>query len=128
MRIPDVTSVQMAEIDRRMKEDYQIDLLSQMENAGKSLAIQTRRLVRGIQARRILIMAGKGGNGGGGLVCARHIHNWGANVTVVLSSPKYELREVTLRQLITLERMKIQILDSPSLLSVPDYDLVRSVN
>jgi NAD(P)H-hydrate epimerase len=124
MSIPDVTSVQMAEIDRRMKEDYQIDLLSQMENAGKSLAIQTRRLVRRIQARKILVMAGKGGNGGGGLVCARHVHNWGANVTVVLSSPKYELREVTLRQLITLERMKIRILDSPSLLSVPDYDLI----
>jgi NAD(P)H-hydrate epimerase len=124
MKLPEITSVQMAEIDSRMKEDYEIDLLMMMENAGRALAILTRRLLRGIRARKILVMAGKGGNGGGGLVCARHVHNWGAKVAVVLSSPKEELREVTLRQLIILQRMKIQILDSPSLLSAPDYDLI----
>jgi len=115
----------MAEIDRRVKEEFQIDLLMMMENAGRALATQAKRILGGrTLERNVLVMVGKGGNGGGGLVSARHLHNWGANVTVALSFSRDELRETTLRQLIVIERTKVLMVDSPSRLVASGYDLI----
>lgn len=100
MRVPAVTPAQMAEIDRRVIEDYHIDLLMMIENAGRALAVQARRMLGGsVEGWRILVLAGKGNNGGGGLVSARHLHNWGANVEVVLSDARSELKKATAIQL-----------------------------
>jgi len=77
-----ITAVQMAEIDRIMIEDMGITLLQMMENAGRSLADLTIEL---FAPRSVSILAGSGGNGGGGLTAARHLHNLGVEVTVSLS-------------------------------------------
>jgi NAD(P)H-hydrate epimerase len=55
-----------------------------MENAG---AVAVRRLVNkleNVDAKNILIFVGLGNNGGDGLVMARHLVGYGANVTVIL--------------------------------------------
>jgi NAD(P)H-hydrate epimerase len=55
-----------------------------MENAG---AAAVRRLVNkleNIASKNILIFVGLGNNGGDGLVMARHLVGYGANVTVIL--------------------------------------------
>ena len=55
-----------------------------MENAG---AASVRRLVEkisDIEAKNVAILVGLGNNGGDGLVMARHLSGYGANVTVVL--------------------------------------------
>ena len=55
-----------------------------MENAG---AAAVRRLVNkleNVDAKNILIFVGLGNNGGDGLVMARHLVGYGANVTVIL--------------------------------------------
>ena len=55
-----------------------------MENAG---AAAVRRLVdklENIESKNILIFVGLGNNGGDGLVMARHLAGYGANITVVL--------------------------------------------
>ena len=36
--IPDLTTEQMVEVDRAMIEDYRIELIQMMENAGRNLA------------------------------------------------------------------------------------------
>jgi NAD(P)H-hydrate epimerase len=75
----------MREVDRRMTEEFSIDLLSMMENAGRNLAELVRRWFHGtVERRSIWVVAGRGNNGGGGLVAARHLRNWGAMVTVLL--------------------------------------------
>ena len=43
---------------------------------------------------RIIVLAGTGGNGGGGICAARHLANRGADVTVVLAEPQ-QLTPVT---------------------------------
>lgn len=86
-QIPIVTTEQMREVDRLMIEKYGIQLIQMMENAGHNLAKLTRRfLENSVVGKHILIACGKGGNGGGGFVAARHLYNWGAEVTVLIEA------------------------------------------
>ncbi len=89
MTTPYLTTDQMREVDRMMMETYGIGLIQMMENAGRNLAhlARTRFLNGDPREREIVILAGRGGNGGGGLVCARRLHNWGAAVRVFLTHP-----------------------------------------
>ncbi|WP_188970810.1 NAD(P)H-hydrate epimerase [Deinococcus aerolatus] len=83
--IPTVTTTQMTEVDRAMVEDYGISLLQMMENAGRALAGQARRQLGGsVMGQRITVLCGAGHNGGGGLVAARRLQDWGAQVEVTL--------------------------------------------
>ena len=84
--VPNVDTSEMVEVDRAMIEDYHIDLVQMMESAGRNLAHLARmRFLDGDpRDKRVLVMAGSGGNGGGALVAARRLHNWGGNVTVAL--------------------------------------------
>jgi len=59
-----------------------------MENAGKAVAEEVRRILGNISQQRILVMVGPGNNGGDGLVASRHLHGWGANVSVYLFSER----------------------------------------
>ena len=72
--IPTVTLDQMREVDRLMMEQLQIGLLQMMENAGRAFAEQARRLLGGdVRSRQVVVLAGLGGNGGGGLTAARRL-------------------------------------------------------
>jgi hydroxyethylthiazole kinase-like uncharacterized protein yjeF len=55
-----------------------------MENAGKAVAEEVRRILGNIDQQHILFLIGPGNNGGDGLVAARHLHDWGAKVSVYL--------------------------------------------
>jgi hydroxyethylthiazole kinase-like uncharacterized protein yjeF len=55
-----------------------------MENAGKAVAEEVKRILGNIDQQHILFLIGPGNNGGDGLVAARHLHEWGARVSVYL--------------------------------------------
>jgi NAD(P)H-hydrate epimerase len=59
-----------------------------MENAGKAVAEEVRRILGIIDQRCILILIGPGNNGGDGLVAARYLGDWGARVSLYLSSQR----------------------------------------
>jgi NAD(P)H-hydrate epimerase len=81
-----------------------------MENAGRALAGQARRLLGGdVHGRRVAVLAGRGGNGGGGLAAARRLFIWGADVSVVLAQAREALRGVPLRQLTSLDRLGVPV-------------------
>ena len=89
--IPSVTEDEMREVDRIAVQDFQLGVLQMMENAGRNLAshvIDTLDEATGI----ITILAGSGGNGGGGLCCARHLHNRGFEVEILLTRPPHALK------------------------------------
>ncbi|MFN2506089.1 MAG: NAD(P)H-hydrate epimerase [Acidimicrobiales bacterium] len=110
LRVPTVTAEQMREVDRAMVEDLGIELLQMMENAGRSLAeVALRRFA----PSRVTVLAGRGGNGGGGLAAARHLANRGAGVTVVLSHPPEEMSPAARRQLDIISRMGVHTSDEP---------------
>lgn len=113
--IPGLTTVQMIEVDRAMIEDFRIELLQMMENAGRNLAhlARTRFLGGDPRAKRVIALAGSGGNGGGALVAARRLHNWGA-VSVGLSQSPSAMTGVPAHQPDILERMGVPIVETRS--------------
>lgn len=87
--VPAVTADCMREIDRIAIEEAGPNLFQMMENAGRSLAeLVLERLGSRWRTARIVVLAGAGGNGGGGICAARHLANRGADVTVVLAEPQ----------------------------------------
>lgn len=108
MKAPALTTAQMREVDRLMIEDYGIALEQMMENAGRNLAELARRMLAGrAQGRRIAVLCGPGNNGGGGMVAARHLHNMGAIVSVVLAGKPDRLREVPAHQWAILRAVRL---------------------
>lgn len=83
------------EMDFISVREYKIPIELMMENAGLQLA----RLVAGKnpQNEKILIGAGTGNNGGGGLVAARKLAGWGYNVSIHI--PDDDLNDLAARQL-----------------------------
>src|SRR2546428_12824006 len=94
--VPALSSKEMAELDRRLVEDFRIDLSMMMENAGRSVATQARTMMGRVEGKKILVMAGKGNNGGGGVVSARNLHELGGCADGCLATPAHELEELSL--------------------------------
>jgi NAD(P)H-hydrate epimerase len=94
-----------------MIEDYHIDLIQMMENAGRSLAHLAReRFLQGDpRGQKVVILAGTGGNGGGALVCARRLHNYGADVRVFVTRPDADFTAVPAQQLDIVRRLGIPV-------------------
>ena len=80
----------MREVDRIAVEDFQLGVLQMMENAGRNLASHIIDIFDGA-AGMITILAGSGGNGAGGICCARHLHNRDRQVRLLLTKDPEEL-------------------------------------
>ena len=124
--IPYITTDQMRLVDQAMVDKYGISLIQMMENAGRNLAHLARKRFMGgdPQGHHVLVLAGPGGNGGGGLVCARRLHNWGATVHVWLSAPGAQLTDVPSHQLAILEHMGIKVESAAQDVALPPADLI----
>ena len=111
-RVPSITTEQMREVDRLMVEEYGIVLLQMMENAGRNLARLAATLSAGARDRSVLVLAGKGNNGGGGMVATRHLSNMGGRVRVILPVADRELTDVPAHQASILRRMGVELLEA----------------
>src|SRR5688500_7871036 len=106
--LPVVTTDQMIEVDRLMIEEWGITLFQMMENAGRNFAELARRQLGGtVQGKRIAVLCGNGNNGAGGMTAARHLHNWGAHVAVLLTSSESQLKEAPAHQWRILKKLGI---------------------
>ena len=86
----------MVELDERMIHQYKIPLEKMMEHAGRGLAQLVQQ--RNPKAKRFVVLAGTGNNGGGGLVAARYLAEKGLQVRVILSAEEYFLKDVPKKQ------------------------------
>lgn len=87
-----LTSQQMKEIDRKAIEDLGIIGPILMENAGLQIAMEIMDCFPDIEYEEIVIVAGKGNNGGDGFVVARHLYNQGCRPHVILLAKMKELK------------------------------------
>jgi NAD(P)H-hydrate epimerase len=108
--VPWLSVEQMREVDRIMVEELGISLVRMMENAGRSVAELARQLLGGdVRGRLIVVLAGPGGNGGGGLVAARHLVADGAKPAIAISAPAESFAPVPAEQLAIARRLAIPI-------------------
>ncbi len=83
-----ITTDQMREVDRIAMDETGPNLFQMMENAGRNLALQAIEVLgSGWKEANIVVLAGLGGNAGGGICAARHLANRQANVRLALSNP-----------------------------------------
>ena len=86
-----VTSLEMRELDRLTIQKYGIPSLVLMERAGKGVARALLDRFGKIAKGGVLVVAGKGNNGGDGLVVARQLKKKKMPCEVVLLARKEEL-------------------------------------
>ena len=82
MRVLNAT--QMREADRQAIHEIGIPSIVLMENAGRQVAAAIERRFPDLAARRVVVLSGRGNNGGDGFVIARTLVSRSAGVTVVL--------------------------------------------
>jgi ADP-dependent NAD(P)H-hydrate dehydratase / NAD(P)H-hydrate epimerase len=90
-----VTASEMQEIDRKTIEEIGISGIVLMERAG--VAVVTK-IKEHFGRKRVIVLSGRGNNGGDGIVVARCLHNEGWEVKVFLSSRREDLRGDALAQ------------------------------
>ena len=121
-----LTTDQMIEVDRLMTDVLEIKLIQMMENAGRNLArLCVQRFLGDPSSKTVVVLAGTGGNGGGAMVAARRLNQWGADVHVLTTKPDEEFSGVPAHQLGILRRLGISIShsDFPASNVTPDVIL-----
>ena len=126
LEVPSVTTAQMIEVDRVAVEETGPNLFQMMENAGRNLALQAMScLGKDWQQANIVVLAGSGGNGGGGICAARHLANRNTTIKLCLSSPVEKLKEVTAWQHRIFQSTAGQEVPIPDLLAMDEpVDLI----
>jgi NAD(P)H-hydrate epimerase len=88
-----LTADAMREADRTTIDDVGLPGVTLMEVAGRGCAQAIADAFSPIDGRRVIILCGKGNNGGDGLVVGRRLFQAGARVHIVLMSDPDELRD-----------------------------------
>ncbi len=105
-----VSADEMKEIDRAAAEEFGLGTDVLMENAGAAAAVVARGMLGGgAEGKAVCCLAGRGNNGGDGLVASRFLHNWGAEVLVVLAEGREKLHELPRKQAATLEKSGVKV-------------------
>jgi NAD(P)H-hydrate epimerase len=87
-----LTAAEVREVDRLTTERYGIPSIILMENAAHATArVITEKLGGSVKDKSILILCGKGNNGGDGFALSRILWTMGANVTVCMMFPDDEV-------------------------------------
>ena len=113
-----LTCQEIRELDVLAIEHVGIPGVVLMENAGRGIAEFVYGTLVDPGASRVVILCGPGNNGGDGFVVARHLHNAGVNVDVVLAAPSEKSQGDAGVNLKVLERMQfgfVRAFDAPGL-------------
>jgi NAD(P)H-hydrate epimerase len=122
--LPALSRDQVREMER-LFESYALVPLQMMENAGRNLALLAQMMLDGdVMDRPIVVLAGTGSNGGGGLAAARHLLNWGAWVQILCTEAAEAYAGAAAQQLRTLQAMAAPLAWAEEGWELPPCDLV----
>lgn len=103
-----VSAKKMKDIDQAAIEEFKVPSIVLMENAGRAAA-EVAALMLTDKNKKIVIVCGKGNNGGDGFVCTRHLVNKGVNVLVFLTCNRDQLKGDAKINFSILEKMNVSI-------------------
>lgn len=107
-----LTAEQMRLCDRAAIEDYGIPDLVLMENAGVQVVEALLDFLEAVPSR-VVVCCGKGNNGGDGLVVARHLHNQGVEVRVLLFGRAEDVQGAPRTNLGIVRALGLELLEVP---------------
>ena len=105
---PALTADAMRAADRYTIDEYGLPSFTLMESAGRGCADAIQSAYGPLEGTAVMVLCGKGNNGGDGLVVARRLVAAGARVHVVLSSDPEELRDDPARNLELLTQLRAE--------------------
>ena len=100
---------QTKSIDERAIREYGIPGIVLMENAGLQVVDYLESHFDDLEERRILVLCGKGNNGGDGMVVAKHLHNRGYAPRILLFGRKSDTKDEALVNLKILEKSGAEV-------------------
>ncbi|HDD35829.1 MAG TPA: NAD(P)H-hydrate epimerase, partial [Candidatus Desulfofervidus auxilii] len=83
-----VTGFEMQALDKKVIEGIGVPAEVLMERAGLGVAENIKKYYPPEFYQRVIILCGPGNNGGDGMVCARHLKDFGYKVFVLLLADK----------------------------------------
>ena len=111
MRI--LTAAQMQEADRRTIEELGIPSTVLMENAGREVVAAIETAFDNLARLRVVVVCGRGNNGGDGFVVARTLKERGIDVSVFLFARVAEVRGDARLNLDILSELGLQVVEVP---------------
>lgn len=117
-----VTAEQMRAIDQRAIQERGIPGLKLMENAGRGVAEWAREILGGeVAGKRVVVVSGKGNNGGDGYVVARYLSGWGSKVQVIVIAQRDEIKGDARANL---EELRLPVIFARTAQDIPDLKSV----
>lgn len=105
---PALTADAMRAADRFTIEEFGLPSFTLMEAAGRGCADALQSAYGPLDGAAVVVLCGKGNNGGDGLVVARRLLATGAHIHVVLTSAPDALRDDPARNLALLEQLRAE--------------------
>src|SRR5580704_7181230 len=115
------TAAEMREIDRATTDRFGVPSLTLMENAGSAVAQFI--LHNYSTANRVVVICGRGNNGGDGFVVARKLHRAGRVVEVLLLASRTELKGDALAMFERLPLRPIEVTNAQQLEAESSHSL-----
>jgi NAD(P)H-hydrate epimerase len=116
-----VTAKEMQEMDRKTIEDFGMPGMVLMENAGRGATRFLLEQFRGIENKRVGVIAGRGNNGGDGFVIARCLKQKGIQVHVYLLSEANRVQGDAAANLKLLQPLEVPVVAIPDKASFSKY-------
>ncbi|MBI2505607.1 MAG: NAD(P)H-hydrate dehydratase [Candidatus Latescibacteria bacterium] len=105
-----VTSKEMAQLDQRAIREGGVSGAELMERAGARVVEAIRQRWEGLEDLEVVVVCGKGNNGGDGLVVGRLLRRAGVGVQVFLAAPRQAVQGEARYQLTKMEEAGLQAL------------------
>lgn len=104
-----VASVEeMIQIEQEATAEVDTSIRELMENAGRAVAEEAAKMIQ--KSSNVIIVCGKGNNGGDGFVAARYLHQQGYKPIVFNLSPTEELSEDAKGAFLKLHKLPVEII------------------
>lgn len=115
------TAEEIRQLDREAIEVIGIPGIVLMENAGLQVVRVMNAYFPHLKTQKVLVVCGKGNNGGDGLVVARHLDNQGVDVRVTLLTEKTQLKGEAKLNFDIAEKMNLPIVELTSNEQLPAF-------
>lgn len=118
-----VSVKQIQNLDRMAIEDFGVPSLVLMENAGRAVAEEVQKILKGRKKAKVCVVCGLGNNAGDGFAAARHLMNAGIAVKIFLIGRGRDLKHDAAVNYGILKKLKYPLIEVGTVQALPLCDI-----